>query len=151
LIIFVIRKELLGPQPLPGEEAVEAPSHGHSFIRRVKTIDVGAQLLFLFGFGSLILAFTWAGATYAWNSAAVLTPLCVGTVLIVAFIYWESMMVPGGSLARRWPNQQPMIPWKLLAHRDTGLMFYITFATGAAMYSVSSHASLHFHRWISNH
>ncbi len=89
----------------------------------------------------MILGFTWAGATYDWNTAAVLTPLCLGIVLVSLFLYYESLMAPGKALARRWPSQKSMVPWKLLVTKDIGLLFYINFATGAAMYSVSVRSS----------
>lgn len=103
------------------------------------TIDAGGQLLFLFGFGLLVLALTWAGATYSWDSAAVLAPLCIGVVIVGLFGYYEKLMAPDGLLSRRWPIQRAMVPWKLVSNRNVGLMFYITFCTGAAMYSVRKH------------
>lgn len=104
---------------------------------RIASIDIGGQLLFLFGLGLLILALTWAGATYGWASAAVLVPLCVGLLLVASFIGYEYLMAPGRLLSRMWPRQKPMLPWALLGSKDIGLLFYINFATGAAMYSVS--------------
>jgi hypothetical protein len=101
------------------------------------TIDVGGQLLFLFGFGLLVLAFTWAGATYDWNTAAVLAPLCIGALLAFSFVCWEHYMAPGNVLSRKWPFQKSMLPWQLIINRDIGLLCYITFATGVAMYAVS--------------
>jgi hypothetical protein len=109
---------------------------------RLMTVDVGGQLLFLFGFGFLVLAFTWAGATYDWNSPYVLAPLVVGVVISCAYIYWEYLMAPGHALARRWPWQKSMIPFHLLANKDIALLFYTSFATGMAMYSVSKPESL---------
>jgi hypothetical protein len=101
------------------------------------TIDIGGQLLFLFGFGLLILAFTWSGATYDWNSAYVLVPLVLGTIISCSFVYWEFLMAPGKKLSQLWPWQKSMIPWDLIASKDIGLLFYTSFATGMAMYSVS--------------
>lgn len=107
------------------------------FLTRIASIDIGGQLLFLFGLGLLILALTWAGATYGWATAAVLVPLCVGLLLVAAFIAYEHLMAPGRLFSRMWPRQKSMLPWALLGSKDIGLLFYINFATGAAMYSVS--------------
>ena len=137
LIFFLLRKELLGPQPIPIADGTTERSRRARFGERLMTIDAGGQLLFLFGFGLLVLALTWAGATYSWDSAYVLAPLIIGTVLIGVFAFYEKLMRPGeGFLSRRWPTQQAMIPWKLIANRDVGLMFYISVCTGASMYSV---------------
>lgn len=74
------------------------------------TIDAGGQLLFLFGFGLVVLALTWAGATYSWDSAYVLAPLCIGAALVGVFGYYEKLMAPDGLLSRRWPFQKAMVP-----------------------------------------
>lgn len=144
-LIFIIRNEFLGPQPIPSlSDGTEATTKRVRYTRRVMTLDAGGQILFLFGFGLLILALTWAGATYSWKSAQVLVPLCVGAVLICTFIYWERLMAPDHTLSRRWPYRRPMIPWDIVAHKDVGLIFYITFATGAAMYSVLYFVNIYF-------
>ncbi len=52
-------------------------------------------------------------------------------------------MAPGGALGRRRRRrrllrpQRPMIPWHMLRGRNIGLLFYVNFATGMAMYAVS--------------
>ncbi len=137
LIFFVLRSELLGPQPLPGLDELGESARLARLSRRITTIDAGGQLLFLFGFGFIILALTWGGVTYEWNTAAVLAPLCFGVGLVSLFVCYESLMAPGRALASKWPSQKSMVPWKLLVTKDVGLLFYINFATGAAMYSVS--------------
>ncbi|CAK7211588.1 hypothetical protein SEUCBS140593_001222 [Sporothrix eucalyptigena] len=170
LIYVVLRPELLGPQPLapppdppPPQSSsgyFEPPSvrsgpsrpratpqptaRSNTMSSRFASIDVGGQLLFLFGLGLLILALTWAGATYGWGTAAVLVPLCVGLALVTAFVGYEHLMAPGRWLARKWPHQKPMLPWTLLGSKDIGLLFYINFATGAAMYSVLYFCNLYF-------
>lgn len=158
IIFLVLRKDLLGPvavaprdaeniqqQHHANEEGLQTPPANQArlarFYARLMTVDVGGQLLFLFGFGLVVLAMTWAGATYAWNSAAVLTPLLVGVALVVAFVFWERLMAPGGVLALRFPRQKAMLPWDILKNKDVGLLCFINFATGAAMYSVRAHVS----------
>ncbi|KAI7920353.1 hypothetical protein M0657_003234 [Pyricularia oryzae] len=161
IIFLVLRKDLLGPvavaprdaeniqqQHHANEEGLQTPPANQArlarFYARLATVDVGGQLLFLFGFGLVVLAMTWAGATYAWNSAAVLTPLLVGVALVVAFVFWERLMAPGGVLALRFPRQKAMLPWDILKNKDVGLLCFINFATGAAMYSVLYFCSIYF-------
>jgi MFS family permease len=144
-IFLIIRKDLLGPQPIPELDETTETRQKTKAVVRLKTIDVGGQVLFLFGFGLIILALTWGGASYSWRSAAVLVPLVVGGLLALAFVLWEFLMSPGKTLARRWPVQRPMIPWHILADRNVGLLFYTAFTTGIAMYSVTdprTHQSL---------
>jgi MFS family permease len=144
LVIIVLRKELLGPQPLPelGEHDIST-RHGR-LLARLSTIDYGGQLLFLWGLGLLSLGLTWGGGTYPWTSAAVLAPLVIGSILSVAWIFYEYFMTPGLLMARVFPQQRAMIPWKLLSQRDIGLLFVINFTVGMGMFAVMYFLDLYF-------
>lgn len=144
ITFIVLRKELLGPQPIPQLEETTETGRRTTFKQRLKTIDVGGQVLSLFGFGLLILAFTWAGSTYAWDSPAIVVPLVFGGLVICAFVLWQYYMTPGRVLERNFPRQQAMIPWEVLRNRDIGLLFYTSFASGMAMYSVLYFCTLYF-------
>lgn len=99
-------------------------------------MDFGGQILFISGFGLIILGLTWGGATYTWNSAPVVASLAIGFVLLAAFVNWERLLEPGRYLADKLPKQKPMIPWTLLSTKDMGLLFYIECGTGISMFSV---------------
>ncbi|EAQ83590.1 hypothetical protein CHGG_09994 [Chaetomium globosum CBS 148.51] len=114
------------------------------FLARLATVDFGGQLLFLWGLGLLVLGFTWAGSTYAWDSAAVLVTLVVGAVLTVAWLVYEWAMVPGRVMSRVFPMQTAMMPWQLLMQKDVGLMMGINFANGAAMFAIMYYMDLYF-------
>jgi hypothetical protein len=135
--VILLRKELLGPQPIPELDETAETGRKTRFLVRLKTIDVGGQLLFLFGFGLIILGLTWGGATYVWDSAAVLAPLVIGSVLATGFLYWERQMCPGHTLANTMPWQRPMIPWYIITNRDVGIIFFSECVSGMAMYAVS--------------
>ncbi|KAK1639681.1 major facilitator superfamily transporter [Colletotrichum phormii] len=144
VLYFVLRSELLGPQPIPQLDETTETGRRTTFKKRLQTIDVGGQLLFLFGFGLIVLGLTWAGATYSWSSPAVLVTLILGVVISILFVVWEYHMPPGKALARRFPWQKAMIPWELVRNRDIGLLFYTSFATGMAMYSVLYFCNIYF-------
>ncbi|KAI8218904.1 hypothetical protein K4K55_012493 [Colletotrichum sp. SAR 10_96] len=144
IIYFVLRSEFLGPQPIPQLDETTETGRRTTFAKRLQTIDVGGQFLFLFGFGLLILGLSWAGATYAWDSAAVLVTLILGFIISILFIVYEYHMAPGKFLARHFPSQKAMIPWELVRTRDIGLLFYTSFATGMAMYSVLYFCNIYF-------
>lgn len=166
VVFFLLRKDLLGPQPIAGIDVVVADVGSEQgtattpmvaadgsgsgsgrrmrFAARLKSIDFGGQLLFLVGFGLLILAFTWAGTTYRWSDPAIVVPLVVGALVAGGWMFWEYSMAPDGVLGRRLPFQKPMLPWKLLRDRNISLLFYINFATGMAMYAVSGHCGVIF-------
>jgi MFS family permease len=139
LVFFVLRPQLLGPQPLPqlpDQDTVnESTKRKARFKSRMSMIDFGGQFLFLAGIGLLILALTWGGAIYPWNSVHVITSLILGGLLTLCFIVWEYMMSPTRYLSKKFPLQHPTIPWELLSQRNIGLLFYINMATGMGMFT----------------
>ncbi|KAM0440773.1 hypothetical protein ACHAPT_000074 [Fusarium lateritium] len=144
IIFFLLRKELLGPQPIPELNETAETGRRTKFIARLKTVDVGGQLLFIFGFGLIILAMTWGGATYPWGSAAVIVPLVLGVICAGAFLYWEYLLAPGNTMAEKLPWQRAMIPWDLISNKDIGLLFYCECATGMGMYAVLYFCNIYF-------
>lgn len=138
VVFFILRKELLGPQPIPGPDETTQAGRLRTIQRRYHIIDYGGQVLSVFGFGLLILGLTWAGATYGWDNPAVLVPLIAGILLVIGFLLWEYLMSPGYALQKRFPLQKAMIPWEVITTRDIGLLFYMSFASGMALYSVWS-------------
>jgi MFS family permease len=127
---FVLRPELLGPQKITRTDGFEESNIAQTFLARVLTIDFEGQFLFLFGMGLLVLALTWGGSYYPWEDERVLAPLVIGGVLIILFLAWEYLMMPGNSLAVRYPYRKAMIPLSLLFTRNVGILIYINFITG---------------------
>jgi MFS family permease len=144
IVVFVLRTELLGPQSIPQLEGRGTLTPSTRFFARISTIDYGGQMLFLWGFGLLILALTWAGGTYSWKSAAVLAPMVVGGILVIAWVVYERCMLPGSLMARVLPRQKAMVPWELLRQRDIGLLFLINFSIGIAMFAVMYFMDIYF-------
>ncbi|KAK3313184.1 major facilitator superfamily domain-containing protein [Apodospora peruviana] len=152
LVVWLLRQELLGPQPLPELEerddgvrrTRDKSTKRGRFLLRLATIDYGGQLLFLWGLGLLVLAFTWGGGEYPWESAAVLAPLVIGAVLTAAWLVYEYSMAPGRYMARVFPIQRAMMPWRLLAQRDIALLFVVNFTVGAAMFAVIYFMDIYF-------
>ncbi|KAJ5170802.1 Major facilitator superfamily domain general substrate transporter [Penicillium coprophilum] len=144
IVVLVLRTELQGPQPIPElEERIGLTPSGR-FFTRISTIDYGGQMLFLWGFGLLILALTWAGGTYSWKSAAVLAPMVIGGILVIAWVIYERCMLPGSLMARILPRQKAMMPWELLRQRDIGLLFLINVSIGIAMFAVMYFMDIYF-------
>ena len=138
---FVLRPELLGPQEIARTDgSIDEYPAAPTFFARLTTIDFGGQFLFLFGMGLLVLALTWAGSYYPWHDVKVIAPFVIGIILLIIFIVWEYLMIPGSSLANRFPHQKAMIPLKLLWTRNVGILIYINFITGMGMFP--SHSPL---------
>jgi len=153
LVVVVLRRELLGPQPIPELEGEGNEGAGQDRAAvgwrarlgaRLMTLDYVGQLLFLFGLGLLILAFTWAGGTYGWGSAAVVAPLVIGAVLSIAWVLYEYSMAPPHLMSRVFRKQRAMMPWELLAKRDICLLFFVNFDLGVAMFAVMYFMDLYF-------
>ncbi|TVY20769.1 Efflux pump FUS6 [Lachnellula arida] len=141
---FVMRPELLGPQEVTRTDGATDVEISQTFGARVATIDFGGQFLFLFGIGLLVLGLTWAGSYYRWSDVKVLAPLIVGCILIVIFIAWEYLMLLGNTLSLSFPTQKAMIPFNLVFSRNAGVLMYINFVTGMAMYAVFYFVGLYF-------
>lgn len=81
LIVIVLGRDLVGPQPITGVSQVSMSTRARRLCTRFSRVDFGGQLLFLTGLTLMILAFTWAGGTYPWGSVQVLASLIIGAVL----------------------------------------------------------------------
>ncbi|KAL5324576.1 hypothetical protein ACEPPN_009122 [Leptodophora sp. 'Broadleaf-Isolate-01'] len=149
ITFIVLRKELLGPQKILGVDDAGSPLENSTSFRtrlgaRLATVDYGGQILFLSGMSLLILALTWGGSTYPWADVHVLAPLIIGAVTFIGFLVWEYLMGPGRVLALRYPRKQAMIPTRLLWSRNAGLLCYINFITGMAIFSIFYFIDLYF-------
>jgi len=140
---FALRPILLGPRQITRTDG-RSDEVSQTFAARLNTIDFGGQILFIFGMGLFVLALTWAGAYYPWKDVKVVGPLIIGVVLIVIFLVWEYLMLPGYFLALRSPTRKAMIPFELLFTRNAGLLVYINLITGMAMYAVYYFVDLYF-------
>ncbi|TVY94372.1 Efflux pump [Lachnellula willkommii] len=85
-----------------------------------------------------------AGSYYCWSDVKVLAPLIVGCIVIVIFIAWEYLMLPGNTLSLSFPTQKAMVPFNLVFSRNAGVLMYINFVTGMAMYAVFYFVGLYF-------
>jgi hypothetical protein len=129
LIYVLLRKELLH-----GTHNFTGPGK-KSLFEGLSTIDYGGTVLFIFGTGLVILATSWGGSKYAWNSVQVLAPLVIGTILFFLFFIYEYLLEPGKLLSRTFPHQVAMIPWALSNRKDVILLSIISTATGASLHS----------------
>lgn len=144
IVLFLLRRDLLGPQPLQELEGRGLLTRHGRLFARLSTINYGGQMLFLLGLGLLSLALTWGGGTFPWNTAAVLAPLVIGSLLSIGWILYEHSMSPGFRMSHIFPHQRAMIPWELLSHRDVGLLFLIYFAIGMAQVAILNFMDLYF-------
>ena len=137
-IFILLRKDLVGPAPSDHQGRVAR------FRSRMLTVDFGGIFLFISGVTLVILGTTWGGATYPWKSTAVVVPIALGGVLFLLSFFWEFLMEPGNLLSKIVPRQEPMVPLRLFRRRDMGLLAWVSFSTGAAMYSIFYFVGIYF-------
>ncbi|KAJ7806153.1 major facilitator superfamily domain-containing protein [Mycena olivaceomarginata] len=71
--------------------------------------DALGNLLVISGSSLFAIGLTWGGsAKFPWDSASVIAPLCIGGVILLAFMLYEY----------RW-SPSPMVPVKLMLNRTT--------------------------------
>ena len=95
--------------------SVKFTRHSHHTDYLGATLVVGAM-------SSLLLALVWAGTQYAWSSPIIITLFLVGTLLTVAFLYWQTKA------------KEPILPLRLFASRVFSVASALGFAVGFTMF-----------------
>ena len=110
-----------------------------SFLQKMTVVDWEGIVVFLVACVCIILALSWGGATYAWNSPQIIVLLIVGAVFVVLFIVVEKGMEEDGWL-KEWAasksdgawlkSRRAMIPLKLFDSKDVCILAFVNFAGG---------------------
>lgn len=61
-------------------------------MQQVKDFDYIGTFLFLAGFIPFLLGLSWGGGVYPWKSAAVISTMVIGGVLMIVFACYESFV-----------------------------------------------------------
>jgi len=89
-----------------------------------RRVDYLGSALLVLGIVPMLLAFTWAGSTYAWSSPQVLGLLLLSAITLVIFVSVER----GAS--------EPIFPLSLLQNDIFRVSALVTFLAGAGMFGV---------------
>ena len=75
---------------------------GQTFWSKVKRIDFGGNAIFIGAVVAVLLALTWGGPVYHWDSAQILVPLVLGLLGLCAFtaFEWTPRLAPEPSFPR---------------------------------------------------
>lgn len=92
------------------------------FVKREHKIDFFGAALLGGGATALLLALVWGGETYPWSSANVVGLFAAATVLIVAFLYWETRA------------NEPILPLSLFRNSVFTVGSVLGFVVGMAMF-----------------
>ncbi|CUS13901.1 unnamed protein product [Tuber aestivum] len=144
-VFFVLKPELVKSQRHIDSDTGEELSR-RTFMQKISVIDWPGLILFLASCITIILALTWGGATYAWDSPQVTILLVVGGVLLLAFVWVEYLMEPGRWLEKkvRVPGKQAMIPVHLFYEKDIVILAFLNFVEGAALFAMFYFISVYF-------
>jgi MFS family permease len=96
-----------------------------TFWSKVKRIDFGGNAIFIGAVVTVLLALTWGGPVYRWNSAQILVPLVLGLLGLLAFVAfeWTPRLAP-----------EPSFPRALVSNRTSSAVLAMTLVNSITMY-----------------
>lgn len=77
--------------------------------------DIIETLLSTAGLVLILLAFSFGGSKYAWNSAAIIVMFVIGILLVIFSLVYDFVIFPRWEAVRTNPRYQPLIPWKIFS------------------------------------
>lgn len=120
-----------------------------SFLQKMAVVDWEGLAVFLVSAVCIILALSWGGVDYAWDSPQIVVLLVVGVVFTALFIVVEKGMGEHGWLKEwaaskgdgTWLNtRRAMIPLKLFDSKDVCILAFVNFVGGVGkLLSVPQH------------
>jgi len=96
------------------------------------SVDYGGAVVMALFIVPLILALTWAGVDYAWNSPTIIGMFVFSAVMLVVFVFVELRVA------------EPIIPLELLRNRVVSISAVVGFLMGAAFFPVVNFIPLFF-------
>ncbi|WVO13016.1 hypothetical protein L204_100625 [Cryptococcus depauperatus] len=91
---------------------------------KLKKLDFYGSLLTLAWAVPFLIALSWAGSQYAWDSAAVLAPLLIGIALLGLFLFVEAKLV-----------SLPLVPLHIFKNKSVSANYFTTFMNGLSFYA----------------
>ncbi|QLQ78072.1 hypothetical protein HG537_0A03190 [Torulaspora globosa] len=77
--------------------------------------DIIESLLMSAGLVLILLAFSFGGSKYAWNSAPTIVMFVLGILLTIFALVYDFVIFPRWKVVRTSPRYQPLIPWKIFS------------------------------------
>ncbi|KAF2110313.1 fungal trichothecene efflux pump [Lophiotrema nucula] len=93
---------------------------------QMKELDYVGMFLWTAGLVLFLSGISWGGGLFPWKSAAVISTIIIGAVLLIAFGFWEAY----GN------NKYPLMPMKFF--RNRGFISLVACATVASMFYYSA-------------
>jgi Na+/melibiose symporter-like transporter len=99
---------------------------------KLDEVDIIGMVLWSVGVITLVLALSWGGTAYTWNSSVIIALLCVAGVLLLAFIVYERRLA-----------KTPIIPHGIFSNRSTWLILVASFCYGGCFQSLMTYVPLY--------
>jgi EmrB/QacA subfamily drug resistance transporter len=120
IILFFLR--------LPGETflgTLKNKEDGAQFSNKLRSIDYLGATLFILATAGILLATSWGGSMFAWNSPVIIAVYSSAGFLMVVFFVVEV-----------WVASDPIIPPHLFKVRNVSVILAHSFFVGMAMYAM---------------
>ncbi|KAJ5712381.1 hypothetical protein N7493_008849 [Penicillium malachiteum] len=89
---------------------------------RLQKVDFSGNLLLMGSVVAVLIALTWGGTTYTWNSWHVLVPLLIGAASLGGFFFHQKIYAP-----------EPTMPVRLYSNSTSLISYILTFLHGIEM------------------
>ncbi|OAD03529.1 hypothetical protein MUCCIDRAFT_141863, partial [Mucor lusitanicus CBS 277.49] len=106
--------------------------HCSIYSENISHVDFFGIILWCVGVVCLVLALSWGGTTYPWQSATIIALLCVAGVLLIVFAVYEQRLA-----------KDPIIPRGIFANRSTVLILIAAFCYGGCFQSLMTYVPLY--------
>lgn len=112
--------------------AIEGPEAYYNISNQLVNIDFTGIFLWTAGVVCLVLALSWGGTTYSWNSTIIIALLCVAGVLLIIFAVFEQKLA-----------KDPIVPRGIFANRSVVLILIAAFCYGGCFQSLMTYIPLY--------
>ncbi|CAJ0909369.1 16962_t:CDS:10 [Entrophospora sp. SA101] len=112
---------------------LKLPGPTGSLLAKLKRVDYYGTVMIMVATILLLLSLSWGGSQYAWNSAIIISLLCVGALCFVAFGLIESKIA-----------LEPVAPPHLFKNLNIVASFAVNFFHGMVFFGFIYYAPLYF-------
>ncbi|KAF9358640.1 hypothetical protein BGX26_001269 [Mortierella sp. AD094] len=112
---------------------LKLPAVKGTHCEKLKRVDFLGSLTIVIGIICVLLSTNWGGNEYAWGSAQVVVPYCIGALFLSAFLYVEAFVAV-----------EPILPFRLFKNQSVCATFATSFFIGGAFMGAIFYCPLYF-------
>ncbi|KAI1315105.1 hypothetical protein EDD11_001295 [Mortierella claussenii] len=100
---------------------------------KLNRVDFLGSFTIVIGIICVLLSTNWGGNEYAWNSAQIIVPYCIGGLFLTAFLFVEAKVAV-----------EPILPFRLFRNQSVCATFATSFFIGGAFMGAIFYCPLYF-------